>query len=301
MPRSVLYANVRQAPTRVQEGITHAVLHATAGVFDHPRPFHPTHRVRQAEADRRDAPLDGVLRRGQLTPTGCLLGVNAAHIGQDPSLAAPLVITAPPRGPCIASPIGQTLIRPVAVRGGPQDAHVTGGSDHEEGFARVAFRRAAGRRWRLLGLWRAVPGVLCPSRPTRGAGGPACVGVVVRRGAHASGPTGWRRCRHLGACEWDLPKSGPGTSWMGGWVPSVTMQRRVSALVGTGHWASGLSRRRVRGCPSMVRARREAPHASATRGSRAVNACAVNPVLARQLPARWGTASSRGLDPSHTR
>jgi hypothetical protein len=79
------------------------------------------------------------------------------------------------------------------------------------------------------------------------------------------------------------------------------MKRRVAAGAGTGPWSSGLSRRLVRGGPSMVRSLREAPKASSTRGSSAVNAGAVHPVIARKLPARWVTSSELGIDTADTR
>ena len=79
------------------------------------------------------------------------------------------------------------------------------------------------------------------------------------------------------------------------------MKRSVSAIVGQGQVPYDLYRRLVRGCPSLVRSGKEAANACAQGGSRAVNASAVNPIIARQLPARWLTSSALGIGTADAR
>ena len=168
---------------------------------------------------------------------------------------------------------------------------------------------------RVLGILRVVDGALWTSMRNREEVGPSFGGVVVSRvanasavragrkswDAHVSCNTVWRSCRHVSAFDWDIPKSWPCPSWLGCCVKEVKLRRRWSALVGKGHVSYGRSRRLVRGGPSMGRSRREASNAASTRGRSAVLACAVHPVIARQLPARWVTVASLGLDTSDTR
>jgi hypothetical protein len=128
-----------QATTRFHDGITNTVLHETDFIFDHPIAFHPTNRVFNADSNRGDYAIVCFLRWGEFTPTGFFLGLHDGDTGQDKSLEAHILIEATPRRECIASQIGNALIRHLAFRGRTQETHVTGFVDHEEVFNRVVF------------------------------------------------------------------------------------------------------------------------------------------------------------------
>jgi hypothetical protein len=170
------------------------------------------------------------------------------------ALEAPILGEPPAAWPGIAFKIRQAFILRLAFLRGTHETHVTGCMDHAQVFDRVALLLATVVVRLFLGVKRARERSLRTIMPKRGGGGPSCVWVVarsvanaaaVRAGrkswcAHARFTAGWRSCIHVFALACDLPKSGPGTSWMGFCCREVSMKSNLSAIVGKGAGSSGL-------------------------------------------------------------
>jgi hypothetical protein len=196
-----------QATTRFHEGITHPILEETDFVFHHPIAFHPTNSLVNADADRRDPPISGFRRRGELTPAGFFRGLDKGDPGQDEPLEAPILVETTPQRHGIARQLREAFIMGFAFIGRTQETKVAGLIDHEEVLERVALLFAAVVFLLVLGSGRAVEWSLSTIMPNRGGVGISCVRLVassavnssaVRAGsrsgcAKAQFKTGWRR------------------------------------------------------------------------------------------------------------
>jgi hypothetical protein len=145
-----------QATTCFHDGITHPILEETDVVFHYPIAFHPTNSMVNADADRRDPPISGLLRRGELTPSGFFRGLDDGDPGQDEPLDAHILVETTPQRQGIARQLRAAFIMGFACIGRTQDTHVTGLIDHEEVLERVALPFAAVIFLLVLGIGRAV-------------------------------------------------------------------------------------------------------------------------------------------------
>src|SRR5215211_2407233 len=132
-----------QATTCFHDHIPNAILQEAKSVFHDPVAFHPTNGVFHTDSDGRNTAIVGFLRRREFPPTGFFLGLEYCHIREEESLKACVLIETTTGWQGIACQIRDTLIMGPAFRGGTQKAHVTGLSDHEKVFERVAFLLAA--------------------------------------------------------------------------------------------------------------------------------------------------------------
>ena len=145
-----------QATTRFHDGITHPILEETDFVFHHPIAFHPTNSMFNADADRRDPPISGFLRRGELTPSGVFRGLDDGDPGQDEPLEAHILVETTPQRQGVARQLREAFIMGFAFIGRTQETNVTGLIDHEEVLERVALLFATVVVLLVLGIDRAV-------------------------------------------------------------------------------------------------------------------------------------------------
>jgi hypothetical protein len=219
-------------------------------------------------------------RRGQFPTSWGFLGWDERDGRQANPLKALIVLQATAGWHRLAGPFGKRLISGFPCGGLAQEAHVPGRRDHAEVCERGPRLLATGGGLWLVGIDRAVNRTFGTIRPTRGGmallsvSHLAATSAAVRAGsragwAHACFNTGCRRGIHWFACAWLIPTSCPCTACMGCCVTSLSMKRRVSAIVGQGPWSSARSRRRGRGGPSIVRSCMEVTKACSTGGRQA--------------------------------
>jgi hypothetical protein len=248
VPRSVLYAIVRQPTTRVHHGITHAILQEADVVLHNPVALHPAHGVCQTDSDGGKTTIGGLLRRRAFPATRVLLRVDTRAVGQDESLEAHLLREIPAGGHARALPLSPDCIVGLPVIGSPQAANLTGVIQHQEGVDRLACLVAAGVCLVVCWIGRAVDRSLRPLMPPRGDVGPSWVWVLGRRVAHSAAvragrssgcphawcSPGWRRGIHALAGAGLSPTSCPCMSCMGCCGTEVTLKSPLSAIVGKG-------------------------------------------------------------------
>jgi hypothetical protein len=170
------------------------------------------------------------------------------------ALEAPILGEPPAAWPGIAFKSRQAFLLRLAFLRGTHETPVTGCMEHAQVFDRVALLLATVVVRLFLEVKRARARSLRTLMPKRGGRGPILrLGGreerrergAVRVGrkswwAHARVTTGWRSCIHVCALACDIPKSWPGTSWMGFCCREVSMKSNLSAIVGKGEGSSGL-------------------------------------------------------------
>jgi hypothetical protein len=196
-----------QATTRFHDGIANPILEETDFVFHHPIAFHPTNSMFNADANRRDPPISGFLRRGELTPAGFFRGLDDDDPSQDEPLEAHILVETTPQRQGIARQLREAFIMGFALIGRTQETNGTGLIDHEEVLERVALLFAAVVFLLVLGIGRAVDWSLSTIMPKRGGVGLSFVRLVARSAVNSSAvragsrsccanarfKTGWRR------------------------------------------------------------------------------------------------------------
>ena len=159
-----------QATTCFHHDIANAILHEADFVFHHPIAFHPTNGVFNTDSDGGNTTIGRFLRRGELTSTGFFLGLTRRHTGQEESLESRILIETTTGWQHIARQIRNALIMRPAFIGGTQKANVTGLSDHEEVFDRVAFLLATVILLLIFRVFRTLDGSFGPIMKKRGEG-----------------------------------------------------------------------------------------------------------------------------------
>jgi hypothetical protein len=189
-----------QPTTRFHHGITNAILQEADGVFHNPLAFHPTNGGFEADAESGNTTLGGVLRSGQFPATRLLFRLDHRDIGQDESLEPPILRERTAGGQALALPLRQDCIVGLPFRGGTQEANLTGCIDHQEVFARMAWRFAAVVVLLVFWIGWAVDRPLSTIMPNRGDMGPSWVcwlvrsvahSAAVRAGSRSCGPQAW--------------------------------------------------------------------------------------------------------------
>jgi hypothetical protein len=175
-----------QATARFHASVTHAVLQETDLVLHSGVAVHPAHRVFDPDADGRERTIGRVLQGREFTPARFLRGWDDGHSGPNTSREAPLLRETTPRGARRARQIGAARIRPLASIGGAQNAHLTGGIEHEAVVARGALLRATVMRWLCFRVARTRDWAVSPLRPPRGGLDPSCAWGAARRAANAA-------------------------------------------------------------------------------------------------------------------
>jgi hypothetical protein len=175
-----------QATTRFHDGITNPILEEADFVFHHPRAFHPTNSMFNADADRRDPPISGFLRRGELPPAGFFRGLDDGDPRQDEPLEAHILIETTPQRQGIARQLREAFIMGFAFIGRTQETNVTGFIDHEEVLERVALLFAAVVFLLVLGIGGTMDRSLSAIMPKRGGVGTPFVRLVARSAVNSS-------------------------------------------------------------------------------------------------------------------
>jgi hypothetical protein len=158
-----------QSPTRVHDGIAHAVLQEAYLVFHYTVAFHTANRVFDTEANRRDCTIGRFLRWGEFSPRGFFLGLDDRDPIARIALEAPILIetTAPWEG--ITCQIREAFIGRLPFIGRTQETHMTGLIDDEEVFARMALLLATVEFLLLLWISGAGERSFSTLMPKRGA------------------------------------------------------------------------------------------------------------------------------------
>src|SRR5215216_1798796 len=159
-----------QATICFHHNIANAILQDADLVLHHPIAFHPTNGVCNTDSEGGKTTIGSLLRRGELASTGFFLGLTRRHTGQEESLESRLLIETTTGWQRIARQIRNALLMRPAFRGGTQKAHVTGLSDHEEVFDRVAFLLATVILVLIFRVFRTLDGSFGPIMKTRGEG-----------------------------------------------------------------------------------------------------------------------------------
>ena len=175
-----------QPTTRSHHGITKAILQKANFVLHDPVALHPTNGVFNTNSDGGNPTIGRLLRRGQFPAPRCFLGLDDRNARQEKPLKALLLIQATAGWQGIACQFGNALIRGFPVTGVAQTTHVTGLSDHEEVFERVAFLLATVKFLLLLRVFRTLDGSFGPIMEKREEGAEASVGGVVSSAAKSS-------------------------------------------------------------------------------------------------------------------
>ena len=184
-----------QATTCFHDGITKAILQETDFVFHHPRAFHPTNSVLNADSDGGNTTVGRFLRWSEFPATRCFLGLDNRDARQDKSLEALLLIQATAGWQGIACQLGHALIRGFSFTGITQEANMTGLVNHEEVFERVTLLLPTVIFLLVLGICRAVEGSFGPIMKKRAVVGPASVrfaaSSVAKSSAVRAGSNSW--------------------------------------------------------------------------------------------------------------
>jgi len=174
------------ATTCCHHRVPKAILHEADVVLDDPGALHPATRLFNPTAAGREPTMPRVLTGRELPSSRCFLRVADHDPRRDDALDALSLRATAARWQGVACPLGQALLRRVALTGVAPDAHVTGLMAHEAVGARGARRRATVIRLVRVGRWRAVERPFGASMPQRGVVALASAACVANSAAHAA-------------------------------------------------------------------------------------------------------------------
>jgi hypothetical protein len=157
-----------QATTCFHDAIANPIFQETDVVFHDPVAFHPTNGMFNTHSDGGNSTIGLLLRRGQFPARRGFLRLEDRDARLVKPLKALILIEATAGWQRIAGQFGNGLISSFPFIGMAQEAHVTGLSDHEEVFERVALLLATVVFLLLFGIDRALNRTLGAIMPKRG-------------------------------------------------------------------------------------------------------------------------------------
>jgi hypothetical protein len=175
-----------QPTTRFHDSIATPIFQEAYCVFHQPIALHPTDGLFNPNADGRDRAIACLFRWRKFPTRGVFLGLEDRQPLTRLPLEAPILIEPTARWQGLAFQLGEAFLIGLPFRGGTQETHVTGRSDHEKVFDRLALLLAAVVC--LLVLWSggAVDRSLCTIMPKRGERGTPAVRLAARMTAQSS-------------------------------------------------------------------------------------------------------------------